>query len=95
MFGRKKRIRQAKAFLNDVDEALADKTITSRKRKLLAEAKKRMKQGKYFPRVLTNLEGGLRPMALRLELSKSVSKVYQGIINSAYQDQSWSGMMFK
>ena len=42
MFGRKKRIRQAKAFLNDVDEALADKTITSRKRKLLAEAKKRM-----------------------------------------------------
>ena len=34
-------------------------------------------------------------MALRLELSKSVSKVYQGIINSAYQDQSWSGMMFK
>lgn len=94
MFGRKKRIRQAKAFLNDVNEALADKTITLRERELLVEAKKEMQQGKYFPRVLTNLESGLRPMALRSELFKSVSKVYQGIINSAYQDQSWSGMMF-
>ncbi len=94
MFGRKKRIRQEKLFLNDVNEALADKSITLKERKLLVEAKKRVQQGKYMPRVLTNLEVGLRPMALRSELSRSVSKVYQNIINSAYEDLGWSGMMF-
>lgn len=94
MFGRKKRIHQENLFLNDVNAALADKTITLKEREILLTAKKEAERGKYLPRILSNLEVSLRPMALQSKLSKSVSKVYLGIMNSAYEDQGWMGMMF-
>lgn len=94
MFGRKKRIAEEKALLNKINLLLKDATISDEEYKILKNAKNSIEHQKNFTRILADLESSLRPLAINSQLTKDVAQLYSSIINEAYRDSGWSGMMF-
>lgn len=94
MFGRKKKIKQEEKLLNDINILLKDSTVSEKEYQILEVAKEQIEHKKYFARVLADLEGNLRPLAIKSELTKNVAKLYSSIINETYEDSGWSGIRF-
>lgn len=94
MFGRKKQIAQEEKLSQEIDNILNNQDIKSEERQVLENAKERINDKKYFTRTLAELEGGLRPLAIKSELTPDVAKLYSSIINETYKDSGWSGVRF-
>lgn len=66
-------------ILLDLYDLVLDPSIKETERKILLESKNHLERNEYFPRAVNDLEGNLRPLAIRGELSESVAKFYMAI----------------
>ena len=65
-----------KEILHDIYDIVLSPETSEQERAILLRYKQAIEKGEYFPRVMGQLEAELRPLAIRRELSKAVSKLY-------------------
>lgn len=94
MFGRKKQARIQKQLLNQIDEILRDPNIKDVERKSLKRVKTRLEKGEYLQRVLNDFLADVKSLALKSQLTPSVSQFYLSIINDTYENSGWGGIRF-
>lgn len=91
-----KRIPTEVKLLTDIQNALADAPTTEEKPFLL-EAEQSLKSKKYLPKILSDLQFFLTPLAIKSALSPKVKVIYLNLISDKYQTSttgSGIGMIF-
>lgn len=91
-----KRIPTEVKLLTDIQNALADAPTTEEKPFLL-EAEQSLKDKKYLPKILSDLQFFLTPLAIKSALSPKVKVIYLNLISDKYQTSttgSGIGMIF-
>ena len=63
-------------ILNDVINLLIQVDLTANERSILQLAKQQLEKHVYFPRIISDLELSLTPLAMQQKLSKSLSPFY-------------------
>lgn len=63
-------------ILNDVINLLIQVDLTTNERSILQRAKQQLEKHVYFPRIISDLELSLTPLAMQQKLSKSLSPFY-------------------
>lgn len=93
MFGRKKQIKIQNKIITDINNILKEDNVTEEEYEALIRVKKRLLKGEYMQRVLKDFLIELRPSALQSKLSPSVAKFYGNIINEAFKNSGWGGLI--
>ena len=86
----KKQDKAVEAVLTKIYDLIVDPTVKEEERKLLVNAKNSLEKKQYVPRVMNDLEVGLRPMAIRSQLSKPTGKFYLEILGQGKMEE-WLG----
>lgn len=74
-------------ILNDVINLLIQEDLTTDERSILHLAKQQLERHLYFPRIISDLEQSLTPLAMQQKLSKSLSPLYLKITSQEFKDK--------
>lgn len=74
-------------ILNDVINLLIQEDLTTDERSILHLAKQQLERRLYFPRIISDLEQSLTPLAMQQKLSKSLSPLYLKITSQEFKDK--------
>lgn len=99
LFSKKNQTQKASSevkLLTAIQEALAD-SPTNEEKPILQEAEQALKKKTYFPKILSDLQFFLNPLAVKGSLSPKVKVIYLNLISDKYQTSttgSGIGMIF-
>lgn len=74
-------------ILNDVINLLIQVDLTTDERSILQRAKQQLEKHVYFPRIISDLELSLTPLAMQQKLSKSLSPFYLKITSQEFKNK--------
>lgn len=74
-------------ILNDVINLLIQEDLTTDERSILQLAKQQLERHLYFPRIISDLEHSLTPLAMQQKLSKSLSPLYLKITSQEFKNK--------
>lgn len=77
-------------LLTDIQNALAD-SPTAEEKPFLLEAEQALKEKKYFPKILGDLQFFLTPLAIKSALSSKVKVIYLDLVSDKYQTSITGG----
>ena len=83
-------------LLTAIQEALAD-SPTNEEKPFLQEAEQALIKKKYFPKILSDLQFYLNPLAVKGSLSPKVKIIYLNLVSDKYQTSTTGagiGMIF-
>lgn len=76
-----------KELLNQIDDAL-NVNLNQAEKEALLKAKKALEKSDYLPRIISDLNAALTPMAINRSLSKELSMFYKFINDSKVSNKS-------